>query len=79
MLRKSVHFSLNLLAEHEKIARVKTFIWVKLIVQTTGGEDEMSRNTNQKVVPEAKAALDSMKLEIAGELGLSNNQWIREI
>ncbi|MDF2546828.1 MAG: Small, acid-soluble spore protein alpha/beta type, partial [Anaerosolibacter sp.] len=32
----------------------------------------MSRNTNQKVVPEAKAALDSMKLEIAGELGLSN-------
>jgi hypothetical protein len=34
----------------------------------------MSRNTNQKVVPEAKAALDSMKLEIAGELGLSNYQ-----
>jgi hypothetical protein len=65
-----------LLAEHEKIARVKTFIWVKLIVQTTGGEDEMSRNTNQKVVPEAKAALDSMKLEIAGELGLSNYQSV---
>ncbi|MBB6217827.1 hypothetical protein HNQ80_003950 [Anaerosolibacter carboniphilus] len=36
----------------------------------------MSRNTNQKVVPEAKAALDSMKLEIAGELGLSNYQTV---
>ncbi|MFT9497166.1 small, acid-soluble spore protein, alpha/beta type [Anaerosolibacter sp.] len=36
----------------------------------------MSRNTNQKVVPEAKAALDSMKLEIAGELGLSNYQSV---
>ncbi len=36
----------------------------------------MSRNTNQKVVPEAKAALDSMKLEIAGELGLSNYQQV---
>ncbi len=29
---------------------------------------------NRKVVPEAKAALDSMKYEIANELGLSNYQ-----
>lgn len=36
----------------------------------------MARNTNRKVVPEAKAALDSMKLEIAGELGLSNYQTV---
>lgn len=31
-------------------------------------------STNQKVVPEAKAALNSMKTEIANELGLSNYQ-----
>lgn len=31
---------------------------------------------NQKVVPEAKAALDQMKYEIANELGLSNYQTI---
>lgn len=30
------------------------------------------RNSNKLVVPEAKAALDQMKLEIANELGLSN-------
>ncbi|KXG75998.1 alpha/beta-type small acid-soluble spore protein [Thermotalea metallivorans] len=36
----------------------------------------MARSTNRKVVPEAKAALDSMKLEIAGELGLSNYQTV---
>ncbi|MBB6217083.1 hypothetical protein HNQ80_003189 [Anaerosolibacter carboniphilus] len=29
-------------------------------------------NRNRVVVPEARAALDQMKLEIAGELGLSN-------
>ncbi len=29
-------------------------------------------NNNRVVVPEARAALDQMKLEIAGELGLSN-------
>ncbi|WP_053956954.1 alpha/beta-type small acid-soluble spore protein [Inediibacterium massiliense] len=31
-------------------------------------------NTNQKVVPEAKAALNQMKYEIANELGLNNYQ-----
>lgn len=35
----------------------------------------MANNTsNTKVVPEAKAALNSMKQEIANELGLSNYQ-----
>ncbi|QEK12008.1 alpha/beta-type small acid-soluble spore protein [Crassaminicella thermophila] len=33
-------------------------------------------NTNSKVVPEAKAALNQMKFEIANELGLSNYQTI---
>ena len=32
----------------------------------------MSTSNNKTVVPEAKAALNQMKLEIAGELGLSN-------
>ncbi|TCO78991.1 alpha/beta-type small acid-soluble spore protein [Marinisporobacter balticus] len=31
-------------------------------------------NNNTKVVPEAKAALNQMKYEIANELGLSNYQ-----
>ena len=34
----------------------------------------MAYNNNQQVVPEAKAALNSMKTEIANELGLSNYQ-----
>lgn len=34
----------------------------------------MAYNNNQKAVPEAKAALNSMKTEIANELGLSNYQ-----
>ena len=36
----------------------------------------MSNTNNTKVVPEAKAALNQMKLEIAGELGLSNYENI---
>ncbi len=35
-----------------------------------------SNNTNQKVVPEAKQALNQMKYEIASELGLSNYQSV---
>ena len=31
-----------------------------------------NRSSNRIVVPEARQALDSMKLEIASELGLSN-------
>ncbi|SHH12799.1 alpha/beta-type small acid-soluble spore protein [Tepidibacter thalassicus] len=31
-------------------------------------------NNNKKVVPEARAALNQMKLETANELGLSNYQ-----
>ena len=31
-------------------------------------------NNNRTVVPEAKAALNQMKLEIANELGISNYQ-----
>lgn len=34
----------------------------------------MSNTNNKKVVPEAKAALNQMKLEIANELGMSNYQ-----
>lgn len=36
----------------------------------------MSNTNNTKVVPEAKAALNQMKLEIAGELGMSNYENI---
>ena len=36
----------------------------------------MSNNSNRQVVPEAKAALNQMKLEIAGELGMSNYENI---
>ena len=32
----------------------------------------MARSSNKIVVPEARQALDSLKLEIASELGLSN-------
>ncbi|MEW8973952.1 MAG: alpha/beta-type small acid-soluble spore protein [Tissierellaceae bacterium] len=32
----------------------------------------MANNNNRIVVPEARAALDQMKLEIANELGLQN-------
>lgn len=33
-----------------------------------------SRNTNQSVTPGAKSALNQMKYEIAGELGIANYQ-----
>lgn len=33
-------------------------------------------NRNRAVVPEARAALNQMKLEIAGELGISNYESI---
>lgn len=36
----------------------------------------MASNYNQKAVPEAKAALNQMKLEIASELGMSNYQQV---
>ena len=36
----------------------------------------MSTSNNRQVVPEAKAALNQMKLEIAGELGISNYENI---
>ncbi len=32
----------------------------------------MSSNSNKTVVPEAKQALNQLKLEIAGELGVAN-------
>ena len=35
-----------------------------------------SNNNNTKAVPEAKAALNQMKLEIASELGMSNYQQV---
>ena len=35
-----------------------------------------NNNNNTKVVPEAKAALNQMKLEIASELGMSNYQQV---
>ena len=34
----------------------------------------MSTSNNKTVVPEAKDALNQMKLEIAGELGLANDE-----
>ena len=36
----------------------------------------MSNNNNRQVVPEAKSALNQMKLERAGELGMSNYENI---
>ena len=33
-----------------------------------------NNNNNQKVVPQAKQALNQMKLEIASELGMANYQ-----
>ena len=33
-----------------------------------------NNNNNQKVVPQAKQALNKMKLEIANELGMNNYQ-----
>lgn len=35
-----------------------------------------NNNNNRTVVPEAKSALNQMKLEIANELGMSNYQQI---
>lgn len=38
-----------------------------------------NNNNNQKVVPQAKQALNQMKLEIANELGMSTiNKWTKE-
>ena len=34
----------------------------------------MANSNNRQVVPEAKAALNQMKLEIANELGMANYQ-----
>ncbi|WP_297137023.1 alpha/beta-type small acid-soluble spore protein [Terrisporobacter sp.] len=36
----------------------------------------MSTSNNRQAVPEARAALNQMKLEIAGELGLANYENI---
>ena len=36
----------------------------------------MANTNNRQVVPEAKAALNQMKLEIAKELGLSNYETV---
>ena len=35
-----------------------------------------NNNNNRTVVPEAKAALNQMKLEIANELGMANYQQV---
>ena len=35
-----------------------------------------NNNNNQKVVPQAKQALNQMKLEIANELGMTNYQQV---
>ena len=48
-----------------------------MVFKTTKCKSEvinMANNNNQKAVPEAKAALNQMKLEIANELGMSNYQ-----
>jgi hypothetical protein len=45
---------------------------VKLILQRrTGGDTQVARNNNRKVVPEARAALDQMKYEVAGQVGVN--------
>ena len=40
--------------------------------KTSEEESIMARTNNRVVVPEARMALNQMKLEIAGELGLTN-------
>ena len=37
-----------------------------------------NNNNNQKVVPQAKQALNQMKLEIANELGMNNYQQMEK-
>jgi hypothetical protein len=37
----------------------------------TGGDIQVARNNNRKVVPEARAALDQMKYEVAGQVGVN--------
>ena len=45
---------------------------VKLILQRrTGGDTQVARNNNRKVVPEARGALDQMKYEVAGQVGVN--------
>jgi hypothetical protein len=45
---------------------------VKLILQRrTGGDRQVARNNNRKVVPEARGALDQMKYEVAGQVGVN--------
>ena len=39
-----------------------------------GGTQNSSNNSRQTMVPEARGALDNMKYEIAGELGIQLNQ-----
>ena len=39
----------------------------------------MSNTNNRQVVPEARAALNQIKLEIAGELGMSNYENIDKV
>ena len=38
----------------------------------------MANSNNRQVVPEAKAALNQMKLEIANELGMANYEAVDE-
>jgi hypothetical protein len=49
----------------------------EMVFKTTKCKSEvinMANNNNQKAVPEAKAALNQMKLEIANELGMTDYQ-----
>ena len=55
------------------ITRVKQKILVKLILPQQQEVKFMPRN-NQKVVPEARQALDNMKYEIANQLGVNLKQ-----
>ena len=39
----------------------------------------MANSNNRQVVPEAKAALNQMKLEIANELGMANYEAVDKV
>ncbi len=46
----------------------------KLITEDKTGGETVARNTNQKLVPEARQALEQMKYEVASEVGVNLKQ-----
>lgn len=49
----------------------KHYSFFLLYVLYLGGEETMANNSNKKLVPEAMAALDKFKYEVASEVGVN--------